>query len=42
MNEMDLNLLRAIADIEKVPQGAYNLRKNGELDEAYQRYVRGY
>ena len=35
MNEMDLNLLRAIADIEKVPQGAYNLRKNGELDERH-------
>ena len=35
MNEMDLNLLRAIADIEKVPQGAYNLRKNGQLDERH-------
>lgn len=35
MNEMDLDLLRAIADIEKVPQGAYNLRKNGQLDERH-------
>ena len=35
MNEMDLDLLRAIADIEKVPKGAYNLRKNGQLDERH-------
>ena len=35
MNEMDLDLLRAIADIERVPQGAYNLRKNGQLDERH-------
>ena len=32
MNQVDIDLLRAIADIEKVPQGAYNIRKNGELD----------
>ena len=32
MNKVDIELLRAIADIEKVPQGAYNIRKNGELD----------
>lgn len=32
MNQVDTELLRAIADIEKVPQGAYNIRKNGQLD----------
>ena len=32
MNQVDTQLLRAIADIEKVPQGAYNIRKNGQLD----------
>ncbi len=32
MNSVDMNLLRAIADLETVPQGAYNLRKNGALD----------
>lgn len=32
MNQVDTELLRAIADIEKVPQGAYNIRKNGTLE----------
>ncbi len=32
MNEMERDLLRAIADIESVPQGAYNIRKNGQLE----------
>ena len=32
MNKVDIDLLRAIADLETVPQGAYNIRKNGELD----------
>ena len=32
MNQVDTELLRAIADIEKVPQGAYNIRKNGALE----------
>ena len=32
MNQVDTQLLRAIADIEKVPQGAYNIRKNGRLE----------
>ncbi len=29
MNSTDLRLLKEIADLEKVPQGAYNIRKNG-------------
>ena len=29
MNETDIRLLKEIADLEKVPQGAYNIRKNG-------------
>ena len=32
MNKVDTDLLRAIADIERVPQGAYNIRKNGGLE----------
>ena len=32
MNQVDTELLRTIADIEKVPQGAYNIRKNGALE----------
>lgn len=32
MNHVDIDLLRAIADLETVPQGAYNIRKNGALD----------
>ena len=31
-NKVDLELLRQIADLEKVPQGAYNIRKDGQLD----------
>ncbi len=31
-NNIDLELLRQIADLETVPQGAYNIRKNGEMD----------
>ena len=31
-NQVDLELLRQIADLEKVPQGAYNIRKDGQLD----------
>ncbi len=31
-NQTDLELLRQIADLEKVPQGAYNIRKNSQLD----------
>jgi Fe-S cluster assembly scaffold protein SufB len=30
--KIDETLLREIADIESVPQGAYNIRKNGKLD----------
>lgn len=30
MNEVDLKLLMEIAKLESVPQGAYNIRKNGE------------
>lgn len=32
MNKTDLKLLREIADLEKVPQGAYNIRKDGATD----------
>ncbi len=32
MNKTDLKLLREIADLERVPQGAYNIRKDGETD----------
>lgn len=32
MNAIETNLLKAIADIEAVPKGAYNIRKNGALE----------
>ena len=32
MNSIDSHLLREIADLERVPQGAYNIRKNGKLE----------
>lgn len=32
MDQIDARLLREIADLEKVPQGAYNIRKNGKLE----------
>ena len=32
MNQIDEKLLREIADLEGVPQGAYNIRKNGKLE----------
>lgn len=31
MNALDSKLLREIADLHGIPQGAYNIRKNGEL-----------
>ncbi len=31
-HEIDRELLRQIADLEAVPQGAYNIRKNSQLD----------
>ena len=30
MNNIDKNMLRAVADLHETPQGAYNIRKNGE------------
>ena len=30
MDQIEKNLLKQIADIEKVPVGAFNLRANGE------------
>ena len=30
MDSIERNLLKQIADIEKTPQGAYNLRENGK------------
>lgn len=32
MNNVDWELLREIAELETVPQGAYNIRKNGKLE----------
>ena len=32
MNQMELNLLREIADLEGTPKGAYNIRKDGKLE----------
>ncbi len=32
MNKTELHMLEAVADLHEVPQGAYNIRKNGELD----------
>ncbi len=31
MNEIEKNLLREIADLHKVPEGAYNIREDGQL-----------
>lgn len=31
LNKIELNLLKTIADIEKTPMGAYNIRENGKL-----------
>ena len=30
MNKTDLDLLQAVADLHKIPEGAYNIRRNGE------------
>ena len=30
MEKIDADLLQTIADIHKIPEGAYNIRKNGE------------
>ncbi len=32
LSQTELSLLRQIADLEKTPQGAYNIRKNGQAD----------
>jgi len=32
MDKVDLELLQQIADLHKVPEGAYNIRKNGKSD----------
>lgn len=32
MNNVDIRLLKEIADLEGTPKGAYNIRKNGQLD----------
>lgn len=31
MNAIDKSLLKAVADLDSLPRGAYNIRKNGEL-----------
>ena len=31
MDKIEKNLLKQIADIEKTPMGAYNIRENGKL-----------
>ena len=35
MNSMDSHLLKEIADLERVPQGAYNIRKDGQLESRH-------
>ena len=30
MEKVDMNMLKAVADLHEIPQGAYNIRKNGE------------
>ena len=30
LDAIEMNLLRSIADIEKTPMGAYNIRENGK------------
>ncbi|MBQ8175150.1 MAG: SufD family Fe-S cluster assembly protein [Clostridia bacterium] len=30
MNKIDLSLLESVADLHKIPEGAYNIRKNGQ------------
>lgn len=32
MDQVEWKLLKEIADLEKTPQGAYNIRRNGQLD----------
>ena len=32
MNKVDWALLKEISDLEKTPQGAYNIRRNGKLE----------
>ena len=32
MDQTEWKLLKEIADLEKTPQGAYNIRRNGQLD----------
>lgn len=32
LDAIDKKLLKAVADLEKIPQGAYNIRKNGHLE----------
>ena len=32
MDQAEWKLLKEIADLEKTPQGAYNIRRNGQLD----------
>ena len=30
MNDIEKNLLNQVADLEKIPVGAYNIRKDGQ------------
>ncbi len=32
LDAIDKQLLKAVADLEQIPQGAYNIRKNGQLE----------
>ena len=32
MDQAEWKLLKEIAELEKTPQGAYNIRRNGALD----------
>jgi hypothetical protein len=31
LSAIEMNLLRQIADLHKIPEGAYNIRENGQL-----------
>ena len=35
MNSIDKDLLKSIADLHSIPEGSYNIRKNGESLERH-------
>ena len=38
MTEIEKNLLREIADLHKVPEGAYNIREDGKVGLCFRFY----